>query len=188
MQDHISRRLALKHFGLIAAGLAAACTPARVLVNAYPQTFDDDPELVDRVLRAFVTTVIPGAAADDPDLVRALTDPDYPFAQFAAFFAADLTRRGERRFGEPAFERLTPDQRAAVIRDGLEADATTRKMYNGAVTLAQVALYAGIYDAQGGCALIGFEGGYHWHPLSEITYPDPALFLAAALTPDGNAA
>src|SRR5439155_290049 len=98
------------------SGLGAACTPARVLVNAYPQTFDDDPELVDRVLRAFVTTVIPGAAADDPDLVRALTDPDYPFAQFAAFFAADLTRRGERRFGEPASERLTPDQRAAGIR------------------------------------------------------------------------
>src|SRR5438094_414585 len=138
------------------------------------------------VLHAKAISATP--SAHDPDLVRALTDPDYPFAQFAAFFAADLTRRGERRFGEPAFERLTPDQRAAVIRDGLEADATTRKMYNGAVTLAQVAFYAGIYDAQRGCALIGFEGGYHWHPLSEITYPDPALFLAAALTPDGNAA
>src|SRR5207247_10445095 len=158
------------------------------LVHADPCAFVADPALVDRVLRAFVTTAIAGAAADAPDLVRALTDPDYPFAQFAAFFAAVLTRRGERRFGEPAFERLTPDQRAAVIRDGLEADATTRKMYNGAVTLAQVAFYAGIYDAQRGCALIGFEGGYHWHPLSEITYPDPALFLAAALTPDGNAA
>jgi hypothetical protein len=132
--------------------------------------------------------VIPGAPADDPDLVRAFTDPDYPFAEFAAFFAADLTRRGQRRFGEPAFERLTPEQRAAVIADGLGADTTTRKMYNGAVTLAQVAFYAGIYDAQKGCALIGFEGGYHWHPLSDITYPDPSGFLAAALTRDGNAA
>jgi hypothetical protein len=188
MQDHITRRHVLKQLGLIAAGLAAACTPARVLVNAYPQTFDDDPELVDRVLCAFVTAVIPGAPADDPDLVRAFSDRDYPFAEFAAFFAADLTRRGERCFGEPAFERLTLEQRAAVIRDGLVADATTRKMYNGAVTLAQIAFYAGIYDIQKGCALIGFEGGYHWHPLSDITYPEPALFLAAALTPDGNAA
>src|SRR2546430_4451582 len=42
MQDHISRRLALKHFRLIAAGLAAACTPARVLVNAYPQTRSEE--------------------------------------------------------------------------------------------------------------------------------------------------
>jgi hypothetical protein len=187
MQDPISRRQVLKHLGLITAGMAVACTPLRVLVNAYPQSFDDDPELVDRVLRAFVTAVIPGVPADDPDLVRALSDPDYPFAEFAAFFAADLTRRSARCFDEPAFERLTLEHRGAVIRDGLDADSTTRKMYNGAVTLAQVAFYAGIYDTHKGCALIGFEGGDHWHRLSDITYPVPALFLAAALTPDGNA-
>jgi hypothetical protein len=188
MQDPISRRQVLKNVGLITAGITAACTPLRVLVNAYPQSFDDDPELVDRVLRAFVTAVIPGAPPDDPDLVRAFSDPDYPFAEFAAFFAAELTRRGARCFDEPAFERLTPEQRAVVIRGGLGADSTTRKMYNGAVTPAQVAFYAGIYDPHKGCALIGFEGGDHWHPLCDITYPDPALFLAAALTPDGNAA
>ena len=51
----IPRRQALHQLGLIAAGLAAACTPVRVLVSAYPQAFDDDDELVDRVLRAFVT-------------------------------------------------------------------------------------------------------------------------------------
>ncbi len=54
MQDNISRRQLLQQLGLIAAGLAAACTPVRVLVNAYPQRFDDDPVLVDRVLSAFV--------------------------------------------------------------------------------------------------------------------------------------
>ena len=70
----IPRRQALHQLGLIAAGLAAACTPVRVLVSAYPQAFDDDDELVDRVLRAFVTAVIPGAPADDPDLVRAYTE------------------------------------------------------------------------------------------------------------------
>jgi hypothetical protein len=188
MQDHMSRRQLLQHLGLIAAGLAAACTPVRVLVNAYPQSFDDDPEVVDRVLRAFVTAVIPGAPADAPDLVQAFTDPNYPFAEYAAFFAADLSRRGGQRFAEPAFERLAPEQRAAVIRDGLAADATSHKLYNGAITLAQIAFYAGIYDATGGCALIGFEGANHWHPLSDITHPDPARFLAAAMTPDGNAA
>src|SRR5207245_11093328 len=116
MQDHISRRQVLKHLGLIVAGLAAACTPVRVLVNAYPQTFDDDPELVDRVLRAFVAAVIPGAPADDPDLVRAFTDRDYPFAEFAAFFAADLTRPGARRVPEPASEARTRARHAAPPR------------------------------------------------------------------------
>ncbi len=83
----IPRRQALHQLGLIAAGLAAACTPVRVLVSAYPQAFDDDDELVDRVLRAFVTAVIPGAPADDPDLVRAYTDPAYPFAQYVVIAA-----------------------------------------------------------------------------------------------------
>ena len=102
----IPRRQALRQLGLIAAGLAAACTPVRVLVSAYPQAFDDDDELVDRVLRAFVTAVIPGAPADDPDLVRAYTDPAYPFAQYVGFFAADLSRRAAQRFAGRPFERL----------------------------------------------------------------------------------
>ncbi len=187
MQDLISRRRLLQQLGLLAAGAAAtACTPLKVLVNAYPQAFDTDPALVERVLHAFVTAVIPGAPADDPDLIRAFTDPDYPFAEYAAFFAADLSRRARQRFDEPAFERLTPEQRAVVIRDGLAADGTSRKLYTGAITLAQISLYAGIYDAKGGCALIGFEGGYHWHPPADITHPEPARFLAAALTTDGN--
>lgn len=185
MQHPISRRQLLQQLGVITAGVAAACTPLRVLVDAYPQAFDDDPALTERVLRAFTITVIPGAPADDADLTRAFVDPDYPFAPFAAFFASDLDRRGRERYGQ-GFERLDPTARTAIIADGLAADATTRKLYNGAVALAQIAFYAGIYDDRKGCTLIGFEGGYRWHPLAEITHPDPTRFLAEALTPDGN--
>ena len=73
-----------------------------------------------------------------------------------------------------------------MIAEGLAADATTRKLYNGAVVLAQIAFYAGIYDPTTGCPAIGFEGGNHWHPLSDITHPDPERFLSHAGTPDGN--
>jgi len=184
----IPRRQALHQLGLIAAGLAAACTPVRVLVSAYPQAFDDDDELVDRVLRAFVTAVIPGAPADDPDLVRAYTDPAYPFAQYVGFFAADLSRRAAQRFAGRPFERLDVRQRTAVIAEGLAADGTTRKLYNGAVVLAQIAFYAGMYDDKKGCPMIGFEGGYHWHPLSDMTHSSPERFLSHARTADGNLA
>jgi len=182
----IPRRQALRQLGVMAAGLAAACTPLRVLVSAYPQAFDDDDELVERVLRAFVTTVIPGAPADDPDLIRAYTDPTYPFAQYVGFFAADLCRRAARRFEGRRFERLAVRERTAVIAEGLAADGTTRKLYNGAVALAQIAFYAGIYDDKRGCPVIGFEGGYHWHPLTDTTHPSPERFLSHARTADGN--
>ncbi len=184
--SNIPRRQALRQLALIAVGCTAACTPLRVLVSAYPQAYDDDDALVERVLRAFVTAVVPGARPDDPDLVRAHLDPAYPFAQYAAFFAADLSRRAERAFGGRPFERLELPQRTAVIADGLTADGTTRKLYNGAVVLAQIAFYAGIYDDRKGCPLIGFEGGYHWHSPTDITYPDAARFLSHARTADGN--
>src|SRR2546421_11182369 len=119
----LPRRQALRQLGLSPAGLAAACTPLRVLVSAYPQAFDDDGGLMDRVLRAFVTAVIPGAPADDPDLVRAHTDPAYPFAQYAGFFAADLSRRAARRVDRRALQRPPVRERAAGVAQGLAPDA-----------------------------------------------------------------
>src|SRR5256885_3423023 len=164
----IPRRHALRQLRLIAAGLAAACTPMRVLVSAYPQGSDDDDGMVDRVLRAFVTAVIPGAPADDPDLVRAHTDPAYPFAQYAGFFAADLSRRAARRFDGRAFERLEVRERTAVIGEGLAPDATTRQLYNRAVRPAQNALFARIYHPTTGCPAPGLHGRHHRPPLNVI--------------------
>ena len=181
----VSRRQVLRQLSLITAGLAVACTPLRVLTHAYPAAFDDDPELLDEVLQAFVAVVIPGAPSGDPDLVRAFTDRELPFARYAAFFGADLCRRAGARFGR-SFQHLQTDQRAAIVRAGLAADGTTRKLYSSAIVLAEVAFYAGIYDPKKGCALIGFEGGQHPHLLTDITYPDAARFLPDALTADGN--
>ena len=183
----ISRRQVLRQLSLITAGLAVACTPLRLLTHGYPTAFDEDAELLDAVLRAFVAVVIPGAPGDDPDLVRAFTDRALPFARYTPFFAADLCRRAGSRFGR-SFHQLLTDQRAAVIRDGLAADGTTRKLYGSAIVLAEVAFYAGIYDPKKGCALIGFEGGQHSHSLTDITHPDAARFLPAAATANGNPA
>jgi hypothetical protein len=193
MRDHqqpkkaaLSRRDALRHGGVLIAGLAAACTPLRIVLHDYPRRFETDEALRERVLRAFALTVIPEADRDAPDLTRAFGDPSYPFAAYRAFFASDLSRRGADRFGEPAFDRLTQAQRTAVIEDGLRGDATTRKLYTGAIYLLQISYYAGIYDALGGCPLIGFDGAYRYRGAAAITYPDPERFLGASRTVDGN--
>src|SRR2546425_3491902 len=113
--QHLTRRQLLQHLGLITAGLAVACTPLKVLTSAYPQAFDDDAELTDGVLRAFALTVIPSAPAGDPDLTRAFTDPDLPFAPYAGFFASDLARRAGKRVQTP-LARLRRGPRAPRIR------------------------------------------------------------------------
>ncbi|MGH7568020.1 MAG: hypothetical protein ACREL9_03470 [Gemmatimonadales bacterium] len=182
----LSRREALKRLSWLAAGWAAGCTPVRIVLKAIPEAFED-PALAERVLVAFVTTVVPGVPADDPNLTRVFGDPFYPFAGYGAFFASDLCRRATKCFGA-AFDRLTAEQRTAVIQHGLHADATTKKLYTGAVFLAQIAVYGGIYDAERGSPLIDFEGSYRFRGRRFYTYPDPERFLARALTPTGNPA
>ena len=68
--------------------------------------------------------------------------------------------------------------------EGLGADATTRKLYRGAIYLTQVANYAGIYDDTG-CPMIEFSGRYRG---AKVSYEHPESFLPEPLTPAGNAA
>lgn len=183
----VTRREVLRWIGLAGAGLAAAaCTPLRIGLHAWPEPFDAERGLSDRVLRAFVATVVPGVDPDEGDPARVYRDAYYDMARYRAFLASDLCRRSERLHGNPRFDRLPAQARADVIRDGLHADDTTRRLYTGAVYLAQVSIYAGIYDDERGCPLIDFEGRFHPRPLAEFTYPTPGRFLAAGVTADGN--
>jgi len=168
---------------VIAGTAAAACTPFRIITRAFPEEFKRDRALVKATLRAFATAVIPRAHSDTSDPARALLDHRYPLARYAPFLASDLAQRSERRYGTPAFTTLTLEQRTAVIAEGLSADATTRKLYRGAVYLTQIAVYAGIYDDAAGCALIGFSGRYRG---GQISYENAAVFLPAPLTSTGN--
>lgn len=182
----LSRRSALKWLGVFAAGFAVGCTPLRIVFHAYPRQFDEDSLLVDRVLRAFVAAVIPGAPIDAPDLVRIYYDEFYPFASYRSFFVADLCRRALGRYGTDRFETLSSAQRTRVIKDGVTADATSRRLYDGAILLAQISFYPNIYDDGEGCPLIEFEGRYRVRPREELSHPHSPAYLAAALTRDGN--
>ena len=181
----MERRTAVRYLTLLLAGAATeACTPLRILTRSYSDDFKHDPDLVGRTLRAFTAAVIPGYDAGDTNPARALLDHRYPFAAYAAFFASDLSRRADERFAAP-FDALTLEQRTTVIRAGLDADGTTRKLYRGAIYLTQVAIYAGIYDDDAGCSLIGFRGRYRG---GAVSYDDPARFLPKPRTSRGNAA
>lgn len=181
----VTRRDALRRLGALTAGLATACTPLRIVLHDYPHVFDAEEES-ERVLRAFVLTVIPEADAGDPNLARAFGDPELRYAPYRGFFVSDLCRRSQTRTGEAAFERLSLAERTAVVRDGLRADATTARLYTAAILVAQASYYAGIYDDARGCPLIGFDGAYQFRGIETITYPDPERFLSWSATRDGN--
>ena len=185
----VTRRAALKSLAAVAlAGVTSACTPVRMALRIAPGGFDDDPDRVDRVLRGFVTAVIPGMPADDPNLVRFFYDDYYPLAKYRGYLASDLCQASLKRFGTHAFDRLSTEQRSEIIERRLAAGGLTKRLYGGAVYLAQISCYGGIYDAEHGCSLIDFPGRYRVVALSETSYPDPQRFLARELTVDGNPA
>lgn len=179
----MERREVIRYLAWLTAGVAAsACTPLRIITRSFPEEFKHDPLLVNATLRAFVATVIPRIDQGSADPAQALLDRHYPFAPYAPFFASDLAERAQDRYGS-AFDRLTVDQRTAVVGDGLAADATTRTLYRGAIYLTQISYYAGIYNDDTGCPLIDFAGRYRG---GAVSYDNADSFLPAPLTASGN--
>lgn len=183
----LSRREVLARAAALASSaLLGGCTPLRVLLAADTRGFVPAADRLEPTLSAFVSAVIPGAPEDDASVARAHLDPAYPFARHVRYFVGDLRRRSKRLFGTSELSHLSLEERVVVIRDGLSADAITRRLYDGAIFLAQIAVYSGIYDDRPGCALIDFEGPYRLRDPRDLTYPDGSSFLPHALTRDGN--
>lgn len=183
---HLSRRSFLAQISALSASVLIGCTPLRILFKSYPNKYDTDRQLEDGFLRALVITIIPGASQEEPNLTRMFRDSYYPFHTFCGFFVSDLARRSQRRFAQERFDLLSPDQRTRVIQDGLEADAVTARLYRGAILMAQVSYFAGIYDDQRGCPLIEYYGAGSGYSESRMYYQNTELDLARELTQDGN--
>jgi hypothetical protein len=174
--------------GVHAASLrpASIVSAVRMLLDLYPRRFQTDADLRQRLLKAFVLTVIPGADPASPNLIRMYHDTDYPFHPYSGYLVNDLAHRSMRLFGDEAFDLLDLPRRTSVVEDALASDDTTSRLYRGAVLMAQVSYFAGIYDPDRGCPLIDFPGRNRGFGAKELTYPDGAKYLGAELTTDGN--
>ena len=183
--DTITRRAALQSLGALMGGVAAGCTPARLALHVYDHNFETDAGLTLRTLDAFVDTVVPGAGGTPEERTRAFSDPAYPFAGYHAYFASDLCRRAAALRAGSRFHTLSREDRRRVVREGLRADSITQRLYEGAIFLTQVAIYAGIYDDRGS-GVIGFEGANAGFPAEDLSYAYPRSYLPAPRTSDGN--
>jgi hypothetical protein len=182
----IGRKRFVAELGLILGGLLAGCTPAKILLKAYPGKYGNDPDLAERYLRAFVLTVIPGADPADPNLTRIFLDDFYPFHSHCPFFLSDLADRSRDLFGEEDFGRLLPGERTEVIQSGLDGDAIVSRLYQAAVYMCQVSYFGSIYDDERGCPLIGYPGTETYHSPGEMFYLHAERYLSFELTGDGN--
>jgi len=170
----------------LSVGFAAGCTPIKIGLGVYPSSYDTNLEIGEQVLRAFVTTVIPGIPATTPNLIRVFTDEDYPLAPYRGYLIADLCKRADKLFDMKLFNWLDAEQRTQVIQNALSSHKVHRQLYEGAIFLTQISCYAGIYDNAAGCELIDFHGSTGLLSAADQTYPHPERYLARSLTADGN--
>jgi len=166
----------------IFSGLSAL----QMLLRLYPRRYREDGWLIDRTLRSFVITIIPGASFDDPNLIKMYLDAYYPFSPYTGFFVYDLVRRSKRLHGVADFQRLSSAERTAVVESALAGDETISRLFRGAILMAQVSFYAGIYDPDGKCPLIDLPGRNKGYPPGKVLHPDAERYLAAESTSDGN--
>jgi len=185
--DPSRRQALLLIVGSLAALAMGACTPATIVLKAYPEEYRPGSDATDNALESFVDTVVPGLTPAEARAVTVLRDPFYPMAKYADFLASDLDRRAWKRYRR-AFHALARAQRTAVIQGAFAGDTTTRKLYTGAVYLTQAAVYGGIQDDRAGCRLIGFPGGYRLPAAADLSYGDARMFRAAGTSRDGNPA
>lgn len=170
-----------------ASAVTGACAPVRLDLFRTASPFAEDDELVEATLRAFLETVAPGVRLP-ASLTRVFADDFFPFGRHRGRFAADLCRRSARTCGVPRFDELDLSRRTAIVHQGLHSDLVSRRLYEGAILLAQLAVFGGIYDENAAVPPLHFEGRYHVYPGDAAGYPHPERFLARPLSADGNPA
>jgi hypothetical protein len=188
-RGQLSRRQALRLLAGGASALAAgACTPARIVLQAYPEDYRNGSQATQQALLALIDTVVPGLSPEALRSVDVLTDRFYPLARFSDFLASDLDRRARRQHRD-RFASLTLDQRTAVVKEALASrDRTIQRLYTGAVFLTEAAVYGGIGDDRAGCALTGFPGGYKLVPWTKVNPAFTARLSSLSRSIDGNPA
>ncbi len=158
----------------------------QMVLRLFPHKYCDDEVLKYNYLKAFVQTVIPGVDENENNMISMYSDSYYPFHFYCGYFIYDLNRRSKRLFENKEFIELPTENRTEVIQNALLGRELTRRLYNGAILMAQVSYYGAIYNEEEGCSLIDFPGRNGGYSKEESTYSFSSKFLDKELTTDGH--
>ena len=158
----------------------------RMVLGFFPAAYRHDKELKNRILKAFVLTIIPGAEEDDNNLAAMYNDDFYPFCRWSGYFVFDLCSRSRKLFGSDDFSKMTLSKRSAVVAEALKGRELTKRLFKGAILMAQVSYYGAVYNEDRGCPLISFPGTNKGYSKEETTYSFSAELFDRELTADGQ--
>ena len=158
----------------------------QMVLKLFPHKYCNDRNLKERILRTFVTTIIPGANENDESLVKMYEDSYYPFHTYCGYFIFDLNKRSKKLFNGKDFFSLSINERTTVIQCALSGRELMVRLYKGAILMAQVAYFGAVYNEEKGCKLIDFPGRNRGYERKEITYSFAQDFFNNELSFDGH--
>ncbi len=158
----------------------------QMVLRIFPRKYCNDNQLKDKILRAFVTTIIPGSDINDQNLVKMYEDNFYPFSNYCGYFVFDLNRRGKTLYSGRDFWKLTLPEKTRVVQYALSGRELTRRLYKGAILMAQVSFYGAVYNEGRGVPLINFPGENDGYSNRESTYDFGCSLFDNELTANGH--
>ncbi len=158
----------------------------QMVLRIFPHKYCSDSLLKDKILRAFVDTIIPGSDINDENLIKMYDDDFYPFSNYCGYFAYDLARRSKMLYPHRDFFTLTLSEKTEVVQNALLGRELTRRLYKGAILMAQVSFYAAVYNKNNDCPLIDFPGTNNGYSKEESTYDFGGSLFDNELTADGH--
>jgi hypothetical protein len=182
----LTRRGFLGAAAAVVASLLTGCSSLRILMKAYPDKFDEDPELRHRFFVSFIDAIVPGSAGTNGNAARVYSDDFYAFNDYSGYFLSALARTTNDVFGHENFDRLDRAGCTAVISRGVNKNGPDGKLYSSAIFMAQFSYYGGIYDDELGCPLIDFPGANGGFKPNTMSITEIEQHLAASLTTNGN--
>ena len=171
----IDRRQALTNLAVLATAIGFGCTPISKMSSRFT--------IIDKKLRAFMEVIVPGIDRNAANLTDIFYDEYYPLAKYTKLLVRDLSKKSKKYFGSEDFQDLSIRNRTPIIQEGLQATNYKQQIYQGAVLLAQLSVYTGLYKIDEGCQLIDFPGKFDFN---FQTHPDYTRFMGQSITSDGN--
>jgi hypothetical protein len=176
--DQITGKYKLDYLSILPA--------VQMVLRIFPRKYCKDNLLKDNILREFVATIIPGSSLTDQNLVKMYDDNFYPFSNYCGYFVYDLARRSKRLFPGMDFRTLVLSEKTKVVQNALSGRELTRRLYKGAILMAQVSFYGAIYNEGSGCSLINFPGNNNGYSKEESSYDFGFSLFDNELTTDGQ--
>ena len=158
----------------------------QMVLKLFPHKYCKNVLLREKILRAFVSTIIPGSDENEENLVNMYEDKFYPFLSYCGYFTFDLNRKSKKLFNNKEFVNLSLKERTSVVQNALNGKELTKRLYKGAILMAHVSYYGAVYDEEQGCPLIEFPGRNNGYSINDISYAFSRIFFDRELSVDGH--